>query len=293
MSDIVERFRKALAEPHRLARWELAFGFPFAGVDHSQSLSLHLTRRGGEIARRLVTEIPAPYERNDDGDLFVAGGRSIRFYKRRLGLGIRAADYTPPPSDGGVQDAILAAAYGSMRKSISRVVSGRTTDTHFEEPPPRERRGDVGREFLHSLISCRASVRSHVSCYWSESVANPELRLLLVGPREMQIGARMGRPSRFHPLPEGEYLCRADAPTYGFPMYRQELRRWSRSSLWTSQERIITLEAGDRLVAGLSVPDERLCLSDPERAFFNGRGDFPGTRTNVDLILEVERAGTR
>jgi len=79
MSDIVERFRKALAEPHRLARWELAFGFPFAGVDHSQSLSLHLTRRGGEIARRLVTEIPAPYERNDDGDLFVAGGRSIRF----------------------------------------------------------------------------------------------------------------------------------------------------------------------------------------------------------------------
>jgi hypothetical protein len=290
MPDIVQAFRAALADPHALARWELAFGFPFAGVDNAQSLSLHLTRHGGEIVAPLAGQIPAPYERGDAEGSFRAAGRSIRISRRRLHLGIRAADYTPPPYDGGVQDALLLAVHGCALRSVSQVVSERFTDTHFEEPPPRARRGPEGREFLRTLVTHRAVVRLEVTHYWHENVANPELRLVLDGPLETVISARMGRPSRLRSIPDGTYRCRADAYVHTFPGYRQTVRQWSHETLWTSEERQVTLEPGQKLVARAFVPPERLRLTDEERALFSGQIPPPDPRTNVELALDVERA---
>ncbi len=289
MPDIVEAFRAALADPGRLARWELAFGFPFAGVDNAQSLALHLTRRGGEIVQPLEALIPPPYERAGDG-AFRAEGRSIRLSRTRLHLGIRAPGYTPPPHDGGVQDALLAAVHGCMARSVSAVVTERFTDTHFEEPPPRVSKGGEGRELLRTLVEHRAVVRLEVTSYWTENVANPELRLVLAGPLETVISARMGRPARQRAVPDGTYLCRADAYVHTFPQYRQTVREWAHEPLWTSGEQQIVLGAGQALAARAFVPQEQLALTTRERAFFAGQAPLEAPRINVQLALEVERA---
>jgi len=290
MPDIVQAFRAALAEPARLARWELAFGFPFAGVDHAQTLVLHLTRHGGEVVAPLARQIPAPYERGDGEGSFRAGGRSIVLSRSRLRLGIRAAGYAPPPHDGGVQDALLMAVHGCARRSVSRVVTERFTDTHFEEPPPRVLEREAGRELLGTLVMHRAVVGLEVTHYWHDNVANPELRLVLDGPLETVISARLGRPSRLRAIPDGTYACRVDACVHTFPGYRPAIRQWAHSPLWTSDERQVTLEPGQRLVARAFVPPERLLLTDDERAVFSGEAPPGDPRTNVEFTLDVETA---
>jgi hypothetical protein len=136
----------------------------------------------------------------------------------------------------------------------------------------------------------RAVVQLEVTHYWHENVANPELRLVLDGPLETVISARMKRPSRRRAIPDGTYTCRADAYVHTFPEYTQTVRQWAHETLWTSGERQVTLEPGQALVARAFVPRERLELTGQERAFFAGEAHPGDPRTNVELMMDVERA---
>lgn len=285
---LIRTFQDVLTHPERLARWELAFGFPFAGVDHSQSLSLHLSKRGGEMVEALMEHIPVPYEPTDRNWAFRCQGRSIRFTGRRLHLGIHASGYDPPARDGGVQDAMLASVHGCILRSVSQVVTDRYTDTHFEEPPPRVRKGDQGREFLHTLVTYRSRIRLEVTSYFTEDVSNPELKLVLVGPVQTVLGARVGRPSRVHPIPEGTYRCHVEAHVYTFPQYRSSMSKWAHECLWTSDVQNVQVDAGQQMVVRDRVPEARRVLTAGEQAVFQGQGMPAEPRVNVKFDVATD-----
>ena len=197
---------------------------------------------------------------------------------------------SPPPYDGGVQDALLATAYRCLGRSVSGLSSERSTDSPFDDSPPRLLRSARAREVLGTVVTCTASASLAVDSYWTDGVANPNVELVMEGPRaagtETIVQARVGRPSSPRPIPDGTYQVHLRAHVYTFPGYRAHLRQWARTPLWPSDTAEITLRPGERLIARAQVPAKRLRTTASERAFFAGEV-FPGSRVNLLLGYEV------
>lgn len=250
--------------------WESVAKPGFAGAALEYELRIRFT---ADVDWSQAQAVVAPVYTSAEGR-FVAPGRTIHFSPRQLTLGVSGTSDDLPGNDEKLQTRLILLVLAELRDTVKSVGTERWTDSPFEEPPEKTREGAEGVAFLEQLTTNTFGIELAEMDYykprmWGGDAANPEIRILAVGPVERSIGARPNWVGTTTFLPPGRYRLTAEAPAFGLPEYRGTLKDFARAPIFVSEPLEIEGAPGEIARLRVGVPEEKRRLPRKHQAFFD------------------------
>lgn len=217
-------------------------------------------------------ELERGYASKDDG--YVAKGRTIALASRQLTLGVSGTTGDLPADDEKLQTRLVVLVLEQLRDLVREVGTERWTDTPFEEPPEKVRRGAEGIAYLEQLVLDTFGIQIAEMDYyrprlWGGDAANPEIRISVEGPRQRAVGARPNWIGQTTFFPPGRYRLTAAAPVFSLPEYRSTLAEFAREPVFVSAPLEIEGAAGEIAKLRVGVPENQRRLPVAHKAFFD------------------------
>jgi hypothetical protein len=153
------------------------------------------------------------YASRDEALYFEMPGRCIALQAAEIALHVSGTKDSPPNFDHGQQDALLRVATHALRDHVDFAATERWTDTPFEEPPERVRRGAEAIAFLEALTRPKARLVFELEYFAEGEAPNPALHLELSDRQQTRIlQMRPRNAAQVQLVDPGTYLARALAP---------------------------------------------------------------------------------